>query len=365
MTDVFVVGGGPAGLAAAIASRRRGLRVTLADALIPPIDKACGEGLMPDAVAALGRLGVSLPPHESFPFRGIRLLNGTDSVAASFPGGSGLGIRRTALHRILVEQAEAEGVEMLWGATVTGIRSQSVEVNGTRVPTRWIVGADGAASRVRKWSGLDRAWYHSERFGFRRHYRIAPWTECMEIYWGPGYQIYMTPVSPQEVCVALISRDPRLRLDAALRSLPRLLERLAGAHTISTERGAITASRRLCRVCRDNVALVGDASGSVDAITGEGLHLAFAQSIALAEALAAGRMETYGAVHRDIRRRPAFMARFMLTLGESSRLRWRAMRVLSRRPELFANMLALHIGELNPMRFAALGAALLAGMLNI
>ena len=51
-TDVFVIGGGPAGLAAAIAARRRGLDVTVADCSVPPIDKACGEGIMPDGLAA-------------------------------------------------------------------------------------------------------------------------------------------------------------------------------------------------------------------------------------------------------------------------------------------------------------------------
>ena len=56
--DVFVLGGGPAGLAAAIAMRRTGLRVILADAARPPIDKACGEGLMPDSLAAARELGI-------------------------------------------------------------------------------------------------------------------------------------------------------------------------------------------------------------------------------------------------------------------------------------------------------------------
>ena len=54
-TDVFVIGGGPAGLAAAIAARQQGLRVLVADGAKPPIDKACGEVLMPDAITALGR----------------------------------------------------------------------------------------------------------------------------------------------------------------------------------------------------------------------------------------------------------------------------------------------------------------------
>src|SRR5438105_7308201 len=45
-TDVLVIGGGPAGLTAAIAARLKGFDVAVADAAHPPIDKACGEGLM-------------------------------------------------------------------------------------------------------------------------------------------------------------------------------------------------------------------------------------------------------------------------------------------------------------------------------
>jgi|SRR5579872_284506 len=71
-TDVFVIGGGPAGLAAAIAARRRGFEVVVADSAQPPIDKACGEGLMPDAVTALARLGVLATISHGFPFHGIR-----------------------------------------------------------------------------------------------------------------------------------------------------------------------------------------------------------------------------------------------------------------------------------------------------
>ena len=363
MTDVFVIGGGPAGLAAAIASRRKGFRVVVADALLPPIDKPCGEGLMPDALAVLGRLGVALPAEESFPFRGIRLVNGSDCVDGSFARGSGLGVRRTTLHRLLAEQAEREGVETLWGAAVTGLRGDTVRVDGREVRAGWIVGADGSASRVRKWAGLEPAWRCSERFGFRRHYRVAPWTDCMEIYWGARCQVYVTPVTPGEVCLALISRDPQLRMDRALQGFPALLERIGGAEAVSTERGAVTASRRLRRVHRGNIALVGDASGSVDAITGEGIRLAFAQSIALADAIAAGDLRAYESEHRRLWWRPAFMADFMLALGEFPRLRRRAIRALAERPQLFAQMLTLHAGELTPAKFAVMGVSLGARML--
>ena len=89
-TDVLVIGGGPAGLAAAIACRMRGMRVVLADAARPPIDKSCGEGLMPDAVAVLEKLGICLSSC-GYPVRGIRFRGSGVIVDASFPRSSGIG----------------------------------------------------------------------------------------------------------------------------------------------------------------------------------------------------------------------------------------------------------------------------------
>ncbi len=92
------------------------------------------------------------------------------------------------------------------------------------VRSRWIVGADGTHSRVRKWAGLDENTGHQQRFAFRRHYRVTPWTSCMELYWGNNCQLYVTPVAANEICVAAISRDPGLRLDGALARFPVVAE---------------------------------------------------------------------------------------------------------------------------------------------
>jgi flavin-dependent dehydrogenase len=238
------------------------------------------------------------------------------------------------------------------------------------VSCRWIVGADGLKSRVRQWMGLRTAGREVLRYGFRRHYEVAPWSDCMEIYWGSGRQIYVTPVGPSEICVAAISRDPHLRLDCALGDFPDLAARLEGVPPISSERGAVSASRRLRRVFRGNTVLVGDASGSVDAITGEGLRLSFEQASALAGALSSGDLSRYQAVHRRLMRRPAFMANLMLSLDRCAWLRRHALRALAAEPRIFGIQLAMHVGALSAADFARdgilpLGRGILAASINV
>ncbi len=342
--DVFVVGGGPAGLAMAIAARRRGLSVLVADGAAPPVDKACGEGLMPDGAAALHQLGVTIPGNQAQLFRGIRFVNGRQTAEATFPRGMAYGIRRTVLHQILIDHASSAGASLLWRAPVAGLHPEGALVAGELVRARWIVGADGASSRVRRWAQLDTCHRKSVRFAARRHYRVAPWTDFMELHWGHRTQIYVTAVGAEEVCVAAISDTPKVRVDDALAKFPELAARIECAEYASSERGAITVSRKLRRVYRGRTVLVGDASAGVDAITGEGLCLAFRQSALLAECLAAGDLARYQAEHRKLTRRPALMARLMLFMGNHDRLRRRTMRVFQSSPRSFAGMLAMHVG---------------------
>jgi flavin-dependent dehydrogenase len=359
-----VIGGGPAGLAAAIAARQQGFRVVVADGARPPIDKACGEVLMPDAIVAFERLGLAVPASDSSLLSGVRFLSSGLSSEAPFPSGTcGLSIRRTVLHRIMIERAAALGIELLWQTTVTGITRGEVQLGARKIRTRWIVGADGASSRVRRWANLDSHSRTALRYAFRRHYRMRPWTDRMEIYWGKNSQGYATAVSSEEVCVAVASHDPELRLEESLLAFPELNARLRGVEMSSAERGSVTANRKLKRVWRGNVALIGDASGTVDAITGEGLGLSFSQAMVLADCLSSGNLAAYQAAHRRLSRRPLWMARLMLTLDGRPRFQERTLQAFRKHPEAFRRLLALHIGSLSPFHLALDGLTLAWGLL--
>jgi 2-polyprenyl-6-methoxyphenol hydroxylase-like FAD-dependent oxidoreductase len=346
VSDLCIVGGGPAGLVAALALRQQDFRVTVVDCAVPPIDKACGEGLMPDSLAALRRLGVALDAGAGYPFKGIRFSDSFSSVSGDFPNGSGLGVRRLHLHEQLVKHAESANVKLIWGAKNVRICDDGIAIQGETLPAHFVVGADGLKSGIRASADLGAIQSEKRRYGFRRHYRIAPWSDYVELYWGPRGQFYVTPVAPNEICVVFISRFAKLRLDSALKDFPLLRGKLAGAEYGSHEMGSLSISRSLKRVYKDRVALLGDASGSVDAVTGEGLCLAFQQAEALAQALRLGDLQQYAAWHRKISAKPRMMARLMLSMELHGEVQRRALAGLARRPQLFQALLEFHVGEI-------------------
>jgi flavin-dependent dehydrogenase len=357
-TEVFIIGGGPAGLAAAITARKRGLEVIVADSTEPPIDKACGEGLMPDSLDALRGLGIEVNECDGYHLRGIRFLEHSLKIEANFSTGHGMGMRRTVLHQKLVEQACAVGVSFRWKTPVTGRSPKGVVMGRSVVAARWIVGADGIRSRVRRWAGLEAHTMGEHRYAFRRHYNVKPWSDCVELYWGISAQAYVTPVGRQQVCVVLMSRHPAMRFASLETHFPELAKHLAQAAWASSERGAVTLTQRFERVYSGRVALIGDASGTVDAITGEGLRLNFDQATALAEALKVGDLGRYQAAHRRLARRPSFMGCLMLMLDRHTAFRARTMRALAANPDIFERLLAIHLGATSPTHLATTGTLL-------
>jgi menaquinone-9 beta-reductase len=349
--DVVVVGGGPAGLATAIGARLRGLSVIVVEGRRPPLDKACGEGVMPDGVAALARLGVVVPGRR---FWGICWRQEGSEVHGRFPASPGLGVRRPALHGALAARAEALGVDLRWGVRVQGMADQSVLTAGGAVGGRFLVGADGLHSRMRHWAGLASDGGRHKRFGVRRHLAIPPWSEEVEVTWGEGAEAYVTPVAAREVGVALLwSGKGAGGFDALLRRFPELAERLRGAPASSRDRGAGPFHQRVRGVVRGHLALVGDAAGYLDALTGEGVGLAVQQAEALAAALAAADLGRYRRAHRRLGRLPGALTALLLVAERRPRLRRRLLAALAADPPLFSRLLGVHSRQLPP---AALGA---------
>lgn len=272
--DVIVAGGGPVGLAAAIEARLAGLTVAVIEPRSDAIDKACGEGLMPGAVPLLERLGVD---PVGMPLRGVSYRRGDRHADHLFEDGIGRGVRRVTLHTSLSDRAEQLGASRITGK-VDALTQDSggVTVNGLRAG--WLLGADGLHSSVRRLAGLEIAAPRSRRrFGIRQHFEVAPWSDLIEVHWADRAEVYITPVSPSVVGVSVLG-PPKTDFAATIASLPALAARLAGASPASELRGAGPFRQRASKPSSGRVLLVGDASGYVDAITGEGLRLGFDQA---------------------------------------------------------------------------------------
>lgn len=287
--DLLVVGGGPVGLVTALYAHRAGLSVAVAEPRDGPIDKACGEGLMPGAVRALADLGIHPAGRE---FLGIRYLDDRRSVDATFHSNPGLGVRRTTLHRALRETVCSHDIPII-SRSVEEIEQGPGKVRADDLEARFLAAADGLHSPTRRRLGLDVPVSTSPRFGLRRHFEMAPWTNMVEVHWAAHLEAYVTPVSDNLVGVALLTSQ-RGSFEAQLQDVPLLAERLPAA-AVSGTRGAGPLRQRSRSRVAGRVMLVGDASGYVDALTGEGIAVGFAEAKALVRCVAANRPDDYEA----------------------------------------------------------------------
>ncbi len=298
--DLIVCGAGPAGLASALHAARAGLEVVVFDPRASPIDKACGEGLMPGAVRELDALGVTL---NGSPLGGIRYTDGRTQAEARFRRGPGRGVRRTELQTALMDAVAAAGVTMR-PERVDSISQDDASVQAGGLRARYLIAADGLHSPIRRQLGLDRPSGADPRWGLRQHFAIEPWTDLVEVHWGARSEAYVTPVGPQLVGVALLGSD-RAPFAEALQAFPALRERLPldlgdGASTV---RGAGPLRQRVAARMAGRVLLVGDASGYVDALTGEGIAVSLACARAAIDCIVDGTPARYEQRWRALSRR--------------------------------------------------------------
>lgn len=331
--DLLVVGGGPVGLACAIEAAGAGMSVAVVEPRGAPVDKACGEGLMPAAVDALARLGVR---PAGFPFTGIAYLDaeGSRSARAHFCAGTGLGVRRTSLSAALTARADEVGVKRISQAAGRIVSGDGwVEAAGVRAG--YLVAADGLHSPIRRALGLDVPMAGARRYGLRQHFALAPWSDLVEVHWARDAEAYVTPVAQDVVGVAVLCPGG-LSFDGWLERFPLLARRLRGARPASAVRGAGPLRRSARRHVSGRVLLVGDAAGYVDALTGEGIAVGLASAREAVRCVVDGCPEAYEAAWMRATRRYRVLTGGLLWAAQQPTVRRGIVPAAARLPAVFS-----------------------------
>jgi len=382
--DVLIVGASVAGAATALHMAQRGRRVLVIDRASFPRRKACGEGIFPNGVAELERLGL-LPGLAA---RGVFLeelrfsIDGL-AVAAPMGGRAGLGIQRRLLDAALIEAARTTGVEVCLGRRATGLRREGgrytgVDTDAGSLDARVIVAADGLGSGLRREADLDaaapathhpgqtgrranRSGRDGQRYGVSAHVRLTRTPlPRVDVAFLRGYEVYVTPVGSDLLNVAVLSGRAGMR-DFAGRVAEAFRERVAAAGVLPERWELVdeplaagpfaTGARRLWR---DNLVLTGDAAGFFDAVTGEGISLSLLGARACAAAIDA-YLETgderafaaYAKRRRALAAGSTLLGRLCLFLAARPVLSRAAIRNLGRRPRAFAGLVAASGEELS------------------
>jgi len=264
---------------------------------------------MPHTVKQLEAIGVTL---HGKAFRGITYLDATHRVEAFFRSGSGLGVRRTVLSEALYATAAEVGVKIVKGE-IGAVSQDATSVRCGDLRARYLAAADGLHSPIRSSLGLDLPTRGRRRWGIRRHYDIAPWSDTVQVYWARDTEAYVTPVADDRVGVAILKSEQGKFGDHLL-EFPALTERLDGVPH-DKDRAAGPLRQRVRSRAAGRVLLVGDAAGYVDALTGEGMGIAFGGAELAVKCILADAPGDYDRQWRAMSRRYRLLTAGLLYAG--------------------------------------------------
>ena len=312
--DVVIAGGGPAGALAACLLARRGARVTLVDRSRFPRGKLCGDTLNPGALALLRRHFDLAPLQQQGCAIDGMLLTGPGGVGVRGDYGAGvqgLGITRDLLDAWMVEQAIAAGARFVDETTVlaperqpdgavTGFRARHRSGRVTRFGGRITVAADGRRSRLGQSCGLTRTPARPRRWAIGAYFEgVEGLSACGEMHVRNGHYLGVAPTRDGRANACLVQpqtshqgawREPAAMLVSRLQSDPVLGPRFRRARLATSPLVlgplAVDTPEPGCA----GLLLVGDASGFIDPMTGDGIHLAL-QGAEIAAAIVADVLE--------------------------------------------------------------------------
>jgi len=291
--DVIVIGGGPAGSTTALLLARAGMQVALCEARAVLPERVCGMYLCPAGVATLDRLNLRQRVE-----RGARRLRGmvlvapglsrleTDFPRAAAAPDHGLALPRPALDNALLEAARDAGVSVLMGCRPSLARTpggwSARSDNREPFAARLLVGADGRKSSTARLLGLSLPVRRSRTAIHIDCAARRPTSPRGEMHVFPdGTYIGLNPVSDRLVNVSLVCDPSELRrrtaaeaINARLEASPHLSALLTPLPAGARPGVTFPANARVRAAATDDAALVGDASGYIDPLTGEGIYAA-------------------------------------------------------------------------------------------